>query len=78
MSPLLFHVPCVLGEFCRVARLYIVVEQKQLEYEEALQRLEDMEPKYFELKEIYENVSQELMRAKEELAFATLASEQAR
>jgi len=61
-----------------VARLYISVEQKQLEYEKALDLLEAMEEKYFDGKEKYETSYAALMRAKEELAYITQASEQAR
>ena len=56
-----------------MARLYIVVEQKQLEYERALEQLEAMEPLYFEWKETFEQSSRELMRAKQELAFVNKA-----
>lgn len=62
----------------RVARLYITVEQKQLEYESAVKKLEEMEPTYFEQKEVFEGVSAELMRAKEEYAWCVRESEQAR
>ena len=62
----------------RVARLYITVEQKQLEYESAVKKLEDMEQGYFAQKELFEGVSAELMRAKEEYAFVVRESEQAR
>ena len=38
----------------RVARLYITVEQKQLEYETAVKKLEEMEPSYFEQKVLFQ------------------------
>ena len=62
----------------RVARLYITVEQKQLEYESAVKKLEELESGYFEQKEQFEGVSAELMRTKEEYAFVVRESEQAR
>jgi len=68
--------PC--HEWAEVARLYITVEHKQLEYEQAITRLEAMETEYFEKKEEYEEISQTLMRAKEELAFVTANSDMAR
>ena len=43
-----------------------------------MKRLEEMEPDYFEWKEKYEETSKELMKAKQELAYIIMASEQAR
>jgi len=75
---LLKIVPGACHEWAEVARLYIAVEQKQLEYESAVKKLEEMEPNYFEQKELFEGVSAELMRAKEEYAFVVRESEKAR
>jgi len=75
---LLKIVPGACHEWAEVARLYITVEQKQLEYESAVKKLEEMEPTYFEQKEVFEGVSAELMRAKEEYAWCVRESEQAR